>query len=133
MDTAELVTESLARAAELGGDPAAAIYARYFSICPESHELMGHVDMHMQGRMLTEVFRLLMADDATADEAYLQFETRNHSGYGVRNHMYANLLTAVRDTVRATLGDEWRDAYAASWNDRIDALLKQLDSAMSSA
>ncbi|NJN51226.1 MAG: globin [Gammaproteobacteria bacterium] len=132
MSTTEVIVESLERASEIGGDPTAAIYARYFAVCPESNQLMGHLDRHMQGRMLTEVLRLLMSEDSTADADYLRFETNNHAGYGVKPHMYTNLLGAVRDTVRTTLGDEWHDRFSASWNDRIDALLARLDSAQRS-
>ncbi len=133
MDTTAAVIESLERAAEIGGDPTAAVYARYFTVCPESRAIMGHVDLHMQGRMLTEVLRLMMAVDPAADSAYLRFETTNHTGYGVEQQMYAPLLTALRDTVRDTLGEEWQPRHAASWADRIDSLLAQLDAAQRSA
>jgi hypothetical protein len=133
MNESEVLSQSLERAAEIGGDPTAAVYARYFSLCTESGELMSHVDLHMQGRMLTEVMRLLMAEDPATDESYLKFETGNHTGYGVKPHMYANLFQAVRDTVSDTLAAEWTPTYAAAWDQRIATLLEQIDSATAAA
>lgn len=128
--SANALLESFEIAAERGGDIAPAIYEAYFARCPESRELMRYVDRYMRGRMLDSLFELLMTD-ATSDEfRYLQFEAANHKTYGVLPHMYENLLTAVRDTVRATCGTDWTRAMAAAWDSRLALLLREIRSSL---
>ncbi|MCP5184354.1 MAG: globin [Pseudomonadales bacterium] len=119
----ELVVDSLAMAAEAGGDINDAIYARYFELCPDSRQVMQHTDEYMRGRMLDEVYRLVMNDDTAGDREYLTFETGNHQSYGAQPHMYENLLLAVRDVVRDAMGDGWSPAIAAAWDTRMGELL----------
>ena len=122
----EPIHRSFEIAAERGGDIAPAIYAAYFARCPESSELMRYVDDYMRGRMLDSVFELLMADDASEQFAYLRFEAANHATYGVLPHMYENLLTAVRDTVRDACGADWTPEMEAAWRARLDAIVGEI-------
>jgi hypothetical protein len=115
--------ESLERAAEKAGDIAPAIYDRYFERCPDSRAIMLHTDEHMRGRMLEEVYRLLMSEGVDAEREYLQFETTNHRAYGAAPHMYENVLLAVRDVVRSVLGPDFSLAMAESWDTRVNDLL----------
>jgi len=121
---------SLEIAAERGGDIYPAIYEAYFARCDGSHELMRLTDIYMRGRMLDSLFELLLAEDVTAQFAYLRFETKNHSGWGVQTHMYENLLTAVRDTVQGICGRDWTDAMAAQWQTRIDDLRREIHASL---
>jgi hypothetical protein len=118
--------DSLEVAAERGGDIYPAIYDAYFARCAGSRELMLVTDTYMRGRMLDSVFSLLLADDVAEQLAYLRFETKSHAGWGVQPHMYENLLTAVRDTVRDICGLNWTPAMAAQWETRIGALLAEI-------
>ena len=117
---------SLEVAAERGGDIYPAIYDAYFARCAGSHDLMQLTDRYMRGRMLDSLFELLLADDVTEQFAYLRFETKNHASWGVQVHMYENLLTAVRDTVRDVCGPNWTPAMATQWEKRIGALLGEI-------
>lgn len=130
MTDTQAIIDSLERAGEAAGDITPAVYAQYFAACPESKDLMSHVDQYMQGRMLTEVLRLVMGEDAGTDANYLEFETHNHASYGVKPHMYTNLLFALRDTVRGALGDAWCGSYDAAWQGRIEELLAEIDAAL---
>jgi len=114
---------SLERAAEVAGDISPAIYDRYFERCPDSRAIMSHTDEYMRGRMLDEVYRLLMNDNLTGDRDYLAFETVNHRAYGAAGHMYENLLLAVRDVVRGALGPDWTESTAQAWDARVAELL----------
>ncbi|MCB1647102.1 MAG: globin [Pseudomonadales bacterium] len=121
--TTELIMASLESAAEAQGDISPAIYENYFQRCPGSEALMSHIDHIVRGRMLEEVFRLLMADSLEAEAGYLNFEVNNHKlAYNVEPHMYGNLLQAVRDTVQTAAGNDWQEAWAQAWDQRIEEL-----------
>ncbi len=130
MTDTDAIIESLVQAGEVAGDITPAVYASYFAACPESRELMSHVDQYMQGRMLAEVLRLLMGEEAATDASYLHFETHNHASYGVKQHMYTNLLLAVRDAVRGVLGDDWHPRHESAWQARVEELLAEIDTAL---
>ncbi len=118
----DLVYQSLERVAETAGDLSDAIYARYFELCPQSAEIMSHTDEGMRGRMLDEVFRLLLNPEPSEEIEYLAFEVDNHRAYGAEVHMYGNVLAAVRDVVKGALGGEWRAATDQAWAERLEAL-----------
>lgn len=118
--------DSLELAAERGGDIYPAVFDAYFARCAGSRDLMQMTDIYMRGRMLDSVFSLLLADDVAQQLAYLRFETKSHASWGVQLHMYENLLTAVRDTVRTICGPNWTPAMAAQWDARIGALLEEI-------
>ncbi len=124
----DLVYRSLELAAETAGDIVPAVFQRYFRRCPAAAELMSHMDQHMHGRMLDEVLRLLMTEHYDADDTYLNFEVKNHRlAYGVQNSMYPELFAAVQETVSDALGEQWTEAFAAAWQDRLGALLKEIE------
>jgi len=120
----EALLASLEQAAEIAGDIAPDIYNRYFERCPDSQSIMLHTDEHMRGRMIEEVYRLLMADSVAHEREYLAFETSNHRAYGALPHMYENLLLATQDVVQKALGAEFTEEMKAAWERRLDDLLQ---------
>jgi hypothetical protein len=86
------------------------------------------VDQYMRGRMLDSLFELLLAEDLSTQLRYLRFETTSHTSYGVRPHMYENLLAAVRDTVRRLCGSDWTPGMSVAWNSRLERLLGEIRS-----
>lgn len=123
----DAVMESLELAADAAGDITGNVYDKYFSRCAGSAALMSHIDDIVRGRMLEEVVRLIMQADYSDEQQYLDFEVNNHKfAYSVEPHMYGNLLSALRDTVRESLGPSWNDRFEAAWSARTDALLKEI-------
>lgn len=121
------VVDSLELAAELAGDITPAIYDRYFERCPGSEALMSHIDELVRGKMMVEVYRLVMLKDYSDEANYLQFEVNNHAlAYSVEPHMYENLLIALTETVMETLGDQWTDELADAWENRSSTLIKEI-------
>ncbi len=124
----DLVNQSLELAAEIAGDITPAIYARYFESCPGSEALMSHIDELVQAKMMAEVYRLVMLGRYEDETGYLNFEVDNHAlAYSVEPHMYGNLLYALMDTVAETLGDQFQEDYKSAWEDRLEMLLKEID------
>ena len=129
----DAVNESLELAAEIAGDITPAIYERYFANCPGSEALMSHIDELVQAKMMAEVYRLIMLPSYEDETGYLNFEVDNHSlAYSVEPHMYGNLLEALKDTVEETLGDQWQPQHEQAWQDRLEALLKEINSRVKS-
>ena len=125
----DLVSESLELAAELAGDITPAVYARYFERCPGSEALMSHIDELVQGKMMVEVYRLVMQENYSDEQAYLTFEVNNHAlAYSVEPHMYGNLLTSLMDTVAESLGDQWTQSMLEAWEDRLEMLSGEIES-----
>ena len=125
--TEDLISTTFEMAAEIGGDLAPAIYANYFARCPGSQALMSHIDDIVRGKMLEEVYRLLMLSDYSGEQGYLNFEMKNHKlAYSVEAHMYGNLLAAILYTVRDAIGDQWQPSFEAAWQQRINDLTLEI-------
>lgn len=120
----EALLASLEQAAEIAGDIAPDIYSRYFDRCPDSRTIMLHTDEHMRGRMIEEVYRLLMAESVAQEREYLAFETSNHRAYGAQPNMYENLLLATQDVVQKALGSGFTVEMKAAWERRLNDLLQ---------
>ena len=113
----DLVYTSFEIVAEKAGDISLAVYKNYFARIPGSKELM----------TLDEVYRLMMNEDYSDEESYLNFEVKNHRlAYSVKPDMYGNLLEALKDVIAESLGAEWNDAYELAWQSRIDLFIKEI-------
>jgi hemoglobin-like flavoprotein len=124
----DLVTESLEIASEIKGDIAPAIYERYFERCPGSKALMSHIDELVQGKMMVEVYRLVMLESYDDEAAYLTFEVNNHAlAYSVEPNMYRNLLSALMDTVAESLAEQWTPKMSEAWEDRLHMLNHEIE------
>jgi hypothetical protein len=123
----DVVVESLEQLAEREGDIAAEVYERFFASCGSAVPLMGHSDVHMRGRMLDEVFGLLMDEVEPVESSYLRWEVGNHvEAYGVEVEMYDAFLNSLKDTVQAGLGETWDTRYEGAWHSRIQSLLSAI-------
>ncbi len=90
---------------------------------------MAHVDHLVQGRMMEEVLRLLMVEDASLEDQYLTFEMKTHQeAYNVVESMYGSLLAAVWQIVREAVGEDWNENYENAWQQRVTLLLNEIKS-----
>ena len=123
----DLVLKSFERAAETGTDITPIIYNRYFESSPESIDLMSHIDDLVRGKMMEEVFRLLMVENYKPETEYLTFEVKTHeSAYGVEPNMYLKLLDSVRLAVKDSLATDWTVEHEEAWQVRIGDLTNEL-------
>ena len=127
MSTQEFIICSLKIVAERNGDITSAVYDLYYQNSPGSRELMAHIDHLVQGRMMDEVLRLLMVEDASREDQYLTFEMKTHEeAYNVAESMYASLLAAVWQIVREGVGEDWNEIYENAWQERVTSLLEEI-------
>ena len=123
----DIVVESLSLVAEKAGDITPAIYETYFKRCPESAAVMSHCDPATMGKMMEEVYRLMMVSDYSGEEQYLNWEVINHEqAYNVASHMYEGLFTAMLDTVRETLAEQWNISMESAWSGKCHDLQREI-------
>ena len=101
-----------------------AIYQRFTATAPESADPISTMDSRMQGRMLDQIYQLLLGE---VDDAYLAFETRMHRGYGANPRLYSSLLVAVKDVAKETLAGEWCAADDKAWDRTIARLVAEIE------
>ena len=123
----DLVYQSFEIAAEQAGDITGSVYEKYFAACPGSEDLMAHIDEIVRGKMMSEVFRLLMVEDYLDEAVYLTWEVKNHEfAYSVEPQMYGNLFSAVLETMEESLGDAWNLEYEQAWIARIEKMTQEI-------
>jgi hypothetical protein len=116
-----MIMDALERLAEQDVDLTDDVYQRFYASCGAASSLMRHTDQHMRGRMLAQVYELLLASD---DNEYIEWEVDNHrSAYAVETDMYEPFLFAIRDAVRHQLGSDWQTSDDHAWDKRISTLL----------
>lgn len=104
-------------------------YQRFFQLCPEAEQLMGHSDEHMRGRMLDQTLELLMDDQLQGPESYFRWEINNHvSAYGVSPKMYTDYFEALGEAVKHSLGAAWSSRFEKGWRLRTAELLRDVAS-----
>ena len=123
----QLISTSLEQCAEREGDIMEKVYARFFASCEAALPLMDHSDQYMRGRMLAQVFELLLDDDHLGEGGYLRWEVNNHLlAYGVDVAMYRSFLDALCEVVKESLGTSWTVALTNVWATKIDELLTEI-------
>lgn len=117
-DRAQIIEATLARAAEICGDPRDAVYARLFARRPEFEDLfLLDTDGGVRGSMLQQALECLLdlAAGGGATRSIVTSEWQRHEGYGVPAAAFMLFFEAIRDTFREALGTEWSDAAEAAW------------------
>jgi len=99
---------------------------------PDAEQLMSHVDEGVRGKMMAEIYRLLLTKDVTAsDSEYLVFETKTHANsYFVRPEMYRVLSDVLLQTLRLSAARVWGPAVEASVSRRLNAMTTAINSAL---
>ncbi len=120
-ETQRLVRESWAQFQPVAERLAPYFYQRLFELDPEARRLFAHTDMEAQGRkvmqMFGEIARIL--DQPGALVAEVADLGRRHVHYGVQDHQYDSVGTALIWTLEYGLGpafsaevrDAWTEAY----------------------
>ncbi|NKB99927.1 MAG: hypothetical protein GKR90_15710 [Pseudomonadales bacterium] len=123
----EVVINDLEAIAESHGDIVPLVYQRFFDVSDDGKMLMGHSDIHMQGRMFEQVLELLFTDDHFGPGCYLQWELENHlDAYGATPSMYQAFFEAVVSVAKSCLGEDWQLTNAEAWQQRVDQILTEV-------
>ena len=128
----ELIERALECAAEDDPKLNERIYKNFYDAMPDAEQLMSHVDEGVRGKMMAEIYRLLLTKDvAASDSEYLVFETKTHANsYFVRPEMYRLLSDVLLQTLRLSAARVWSPAVEAAISRRLNALTTAIDSAL---
>ena len=96
-------------------------FERFFQMSEEGESLMAHMDHVHRGKMMTEIYRLLLAKKLEDEADYLNWEAKNHeTAYFVPKHLYPMFMRAlqalVADTLGGALSSSESDAFTARCN-----------------
>jgi hemoglobin-like flavoprotein len=114
----DLITWSLERLAERQGDPTEAVYARLFAQNPDLERLFV-LDRQgaVRGSMLANVFDVLL--DMAGPRQYgfnlALAERATHEAMGVARADYVAFFNIVMETVRVSIGEDWRPEVDSAW------------------
>jgi hemoglobin-like flavoprotein len=118
-ETERLVRESWAQFEPAAVELAAFFYDKLFELDPEARRLFAKTDMVAQGhkvmRMFAEIVHNLdRPDTLIAEVADLG---RRHLGYGVQDHQYDSVGTALLWTLERGLGPAFTDEVRGAWTE----------------
>lgn len=111
------------KVAESAIDLTPAVYARFIESMPQASQHIGYMDSRMQGRMLDQIYKLLLGE---SDSGYLEFETKVHKGYGADTGLYRGLLMAIKAAMKDTMAQAWGSETDAAWDRTIDRIIKDI-------
>ncbi|GED97339.1 globin [Gordonia crocea] len=128
-DTA--VARSLMRYEEAHGDPAPAIYTRFYAAHPDAEELFAG-DALIPRRMMSSIFGILIdLADGTLSPGNSTSWVMDHIAYEVTRPMIETMFGVIVDEIRSGLGEQWSPAMESQWAEVIaqwaDAALATYD------
>lgn len=109
---------SLEIAADRVDDIAPQVYQKLFARYPELEALfVRDTTGAVKGEMLARTIEALL--DFIGPRAYarhmVQTEAVTHEGYGVPREVFPAFFTAIADSIRDVLGDDWTEDMKLSW------------------
>ncbi len=119
-----LLNQCFEQLANTNIDITKAVYENYISRMPEVAEHIAGLDERMMGRMLDQIYRLLLDG---VDDDYLTFEVSTHQSYGATPERYTGLLIAVKDSVKEVLSDRWTSAEESAWDQSIKKIVSEIE------
>ena len=128
----ELIERVLECAAEDDPRLNETIYKNFYEAMPDAEQLLSHVDEGTRGKMIAEIYRLLLAEDvAASDGDYLMFETKTHANsYFVLPEMYNVLSDVFLQTLRLSAAREWSPTVEAVVSRRLNSRARAINSAV---
>ncbi|MFT5692794.1 MAG: hypothetical protein ACI92E_002130 [Oceanicoccus sp.] len=124
MNALDVVVNTLEQCAERDVDLTPLIYEDFFESCSEAFPLMGHSDQYMRGRMVAQIFEVIMDDTLHNEGGYLGWEVNAHvKDYGVKDDMYDAFFASIKKAVKVTIEEEWQDEQDFAWDARINQIL----------
>lgn len=110
--------------AESDTDLTDAVYRNYTSSMPSVNQHIEYLDHSMKGRMLDQVYGLLLGD---VDNNYLAFEVNTHKNYGATSTLYCGFLNAIKTAVKDSLGPAWTQIEEDAWDTSIRNIIEKID------
>lgn len=124
----DTISRCFERVAQSAVDLTPLVYEKFVESMPQAIQRIDYMDDRMRGRMLDQIYKLLLGD---VDSGYLAFETDMHRGYGADITLYRGILESVRDAVKGCLQDTWSGEEAAAWDRSIRRITGEIEQLVS--
>lgn len=122
-----MIESALEQLIEAGGDLGQDCFERFFQRSPEGRELMEHMDDVHRGKMMAEIYRLLLTPDLATETDYLNWESKNHqTAYFVPKALYPIFMEALMESISATLGTDWTGSVADAFQAQCDRIVSEI-------
>ena len=118
-ETERLVRESWARFEPVAVRSAEFFYAKLFELDPEAERLFARTTMEAQGHKVMPIFAEIMRLLDRPDELVHEVADlgRRHVHYGVQDHEYDSVGTALLWTLEQGLGPAFTDEVRDAWTE----------------
>jgi len=112
----DLVQSSFAKVIPIADTAAELFYSRLFELDPSLRPML-RSDMKSQGKKLMDGLKMFVGNLRNLDRIVpgVQAMAVRHVSYGVQDHHYATVGTALLDTLQKGLGDAFTDDVREAW------------------
>ncbi len=126
----ELVTSTFEKFMVVGDSGAIRFYERLFEMAPYLSKLFQN-DVDRQARMFLQALNVIVSSLSSTERAARVLERLGdkHRSYGVQTEHYSVVGTALVETIREVLGDDFSDEASEAWT----AAFRMISSIMISA
>jgi hypothetical protein len=122
-----IIESALEQLIETGGDLGQDCFARFFERSEEGRGLMEHMDDVHRGKMMAEIYRLLLTPDLSTETDYLNWESKNHqTAYFVPKSLYPVFMDALIESISASLGADWTQTVAEAFQVQCDRIVQEI-------
>jgi len=122
-----IIESALEQLIETGGDLGQDCFARFFERSEEGRGLMEHMDEVHRGKMMAEIYRLLLTPDLSTETDYLNWESKNHqTAYFVPKSLYPVFMDALIESISASLGADWTQTVAEAFQVQCDRIVQEI-------
>ncbi len=101
-------------------------YETFFTRCPEAKKYFAGVNIERQAVLLTMALVVIEKQRESpylAAEEYLKYLGTKHHAWRIPQHLYADWLDAMMETLAKFHGQDWNEALSRQWREAIEKVI----------
>jgi hemoglobin-like flavoprotein len=126
---AELLLKSLEVIAERHDDIVPLVYQRFYAAYPDTRAMFGRDENSFhQGQMFNGMLLAVIEySEGRCTTGSIKAWVSDHDALGVGREMFPAMFSAMFDTLRACMGDDWTEDIDGAWKRQIGGLAGQFE------
>ena len=126
---AELLLKSLEVIAERHEDIVPLVYWRFYAIYPDSRAMFGRDENSFhQGQMFNGMLLAVIEySEGRCSNGSIKAWVSDHDALGVRREMFPAMFSAMFETIRSCMADDWTEEIRGVWERQIGGLAQQFE------